>query len=79
MLQPAELEALAGKALKAALAEEQYARGVIIDGLNSQYLSPDVAANLLLTSLGLQKSCKLRPCLNVTLSLCSVCIVGVQA
>ena len=58
MLQLAELEALAGKALKAALAEEQYERGVVIDGLNSQYLSLDLAANVLLTSLGLQKSCK---------------------
>lgn len=64
MLQPAELEALAGKALKAALAEEQYQRGVIVDGLNSQYLTLDMAANLLLSSLGLQKSCKLpAPCL----------------
>lgn len=79
LLQPAELEALAGKALKAALAEEQYARGVIIDGLNSQYLSPDLAAHLLLTSLGLQRSCKLRPQMNVTPSLCSVCSVDVQA
>ena len=57
-LQPAELEALASKALKAALIEEQYERGVVIDGLNSQYLMPEVAASLLLTSLGLQKSCK---------------------
>lgn len=57
-LQPAELEALASKALKAALAGEQYERGVIIDGLNSQFLSPEMAANLLLTGLGLQKSCK---------------------
>lgn len=57
-LQPAELEELASKALKAALTEEQYERGVVIDGLNSQYLSPEVAASLLLTSLGLQKSCK---------------------
>lgn len=64
MLQPAELEALAGKALKVALAEEQYQRGVIIDGLNSQYLSLEMAANLLLSSLGLQKSCELpAPCL----------------
>ena len=63
ILQPAELEVLASKALKAALAEEQYERGVIIDGLNSQYLSPEVAAGLLLASLGLQKSCKF-PALN---------------
>lgn len=66
MLQPAELEALAGKALKAALAEEQYQRGVIIDGLNSQYLTLDTAANLLLSSLGLEKSCKFRAFCYVT-------------
>lgn len=56
--QASELEALVSKALVAALAEEQYTRGVVVDGLNSQYLSPDLAANLLLTSLGLQKTCK---------------------
>ena len=43
----------------AALTEEQYTRGVVIDGLNSQYLSPELAANLLLASMGLQKTCKL--------------------
>ena len=58
ILQPAELEALVSKALRVALAEELYERGIVIDGLNSQYLSPDVAANLLLTCMGLQKSCK---------------------
>jgi len=42
----------------AALTEEQYTRGVVIDGLSSQYLSPELAANLLLASMGLQKTCK---------------------
>lgn len=63
ILQPAELEALASKALKAVLAEEQYERGVIIDGLISQYLAPEVAASVLLASLGLQKTCKF-PAMN---------------
>ncbi len=45
-------------ALVAALTEEQYTRGVVIDGLSSQYLSPELAANLLLASMGLQKTCK---------------------
>lgn len=58
VVQAGELEALVSKALVAALAEEQYTRGVVIDSLTSQYLSPDLAANLLLSSMGLQKICK---------------------
>lgn len=73
-LQPAELEALAGQALKAALAEEPYERGVVVDGLNSQYLSPDMAAHLLLASLGLQKSCKLPILQPAQLSLGAPCV-----
>ena len=57
-MQASELEAMVSKALVAALAEEQYTRGVVIDSLTSQYLSPDLAANLLLSSMGLQKTCK---------------------
>ena len=57
-LQATELEALVSKALTAALAEEQYARGIVIDGVGSQYLSPELAANLLLNCLGLHKSCE---------------------
>ncbi|KAL0040642.1 hypothetical protein WJX79_000331 [Trebouxia sp. C0005] len=55
-LQATELEALVKKALVAALTEEQYTRGIVIDGLTSQYLSPELAANLLLASMGLQKT-----------------------
>ena len=58
MMQAAELEALVSKAFAAALTEERYTRGIVVDGISSQYLAPEVAANLLLTSLGLQKSCK---------------------
>lgn len=57
-LQVAELEALAGKALKASLAEDRYSFGVVIDSLSSQYLTPDQAAQLLFSTLGLQKTCK---------------------
>ena len=42
----------------AALTEEQYTQGVVIDGLSSKYLSAELAANLLLASMGLQKTCK---------------------
>ena len=58
MLQTAELEALASKALTAALAEDRFKAGIVIDSLGSEYLTPEQAARLLMACLGLQKSCK---------------------
>lgn len=58
LLQTAELEALVSKALTAALAEDRFKAGIVIDSLSSEYLSPEQAARLLVACLGLQRSCK---------------------
>ena len=58
LLQTVELEALASKALTAALAEDRFKAGIVIDSLSSEYLTPEQAARLLMACLGLQRSCK---------------------
>lgn len=57
-LQTAELEELVSKALTAALAEDRFKAGIVIDSLSSEYLKPEQAARLLMACMGLQKSCE---------------------